>query len=129
MVRPRDGGGREKQNQFTFREHTCLGAFVGKLPQGWCDVGMDLLRRPPGVPLEVPDVVLDVRVVCEARPRNCSRGRGAEGAGGRGRRAVSLFGGSLWLAVRECAGAWFARYRKLMTVPPSPPPPLLVLET
>lgn len=76
-----------------FREQTRLGAFVGELPQRWCDVGMDLLRRPPGVPLEIPDVVLDVGVVCEARPRNRSRmrgwrGVGADGVGGRGQGAV-----------------------------------------
>lgn len=72
-------GGGDKQNHFAFREQTRLGAFVGKLPQGWCDVGMDLLRRPPGVPLEVPDVVLDVRVVCEARAHNYSRRGGRRG--------------------------------------------------
>lgn len=33
---------------------------------------------------------------------------------------MPLFGGSIWLTVRECAAAWFARYREITTVPFSP---------
>lgn len=40
---------------------------------------MDLPRRPPGVPLEVSDVVLDVGVVCRSNPWKCScQGRRGE---------------------------------------------------
>lgn len=42
-----------------------LRTLVRELPQGWRDVGVDLLRRPPGVSLVVRDVIKEVRVVCD----------------------------------------------------------------
>lgn len=47
-----------------------LGPFVCEHPNGRCHVGVDLPRGPPGVPLVVGDVVLQVRVVFFRKNKN-----------------------------------------------------------